>query len=113
MAGELDKDEIEYFVAIGALEFSHINANGEEIYKLTDKAEELAPEFYEEQVSDLNSTVFSLWNKGIIDVVFDDDGSPLISLNEDTSNLLRTIDLDDHEQDVMAEIILSWYLKEL
>lgn len=111
MAGELDKEDIEYFLAIGVIQFSHVNHNGEEIYRLTEKAKELAPDFYEEQMKDINSVIFSLWNKGMINIVFDDNGEPLIGLQSDTGELLQKIDLDEDEHDVMEEIILSWYSK--
>jgi hypothetical protein len=113
MAGELSKEDIEYFVAIGALEFSHIDDNGDEIYCLTDKAKDIAPEFYESQMKDLNTTVFSLWNKGVIDVIFDESGDTMIALNEDTAELLKTIDLDEDEHSVIEEILVSWHLKNL
>jgi len=111
MAGEIEKEDLEYFLAIGALEFSHTNQNGEDIYRLTKEAKEIAPEFYEEQVKDLNSVVFSLWSKGIIEISFDDSGDPLIGLQQNTGELLEKIDLDEDEHDVMEEIILSWYSK--
>jgi hypothetical protein len=113
MAGELSKEDIEYFVAIGALEFSHIDENGDEIYSLTDKTKDIAPEFYENQMKDLNIIIFSLWNKGIIDIVFDKNGDTLISLNEDTAELIKNVDLEDDEQDILREIILAWHLKNL
>jgi glutathionyl-hydroquinone reductase len=113
MAGEISKEDLEYFVIIGVLEFSHIDENGDEIYSLTDKAKDLAPEFYENQMKDLNATVFSLWNKGIIDVIFDESGDTMISLNEDTAELLKTIDLDEDEHSVIEEILVSWHLKNL
>jgi hypothetical protein len=113
MAGEISKEDIEYFVAIGVLEFSYIDENGDHIYSLTDKAKEIAPEFYENQMKTLNATVFSLWNKGIIDVIFDESGDTMIALNEDTAELLKTIDLDEHEHTVIEEILISWHLKNL
>jgi len=113
MAGELSEEDIKYFLAIGVLEFSYVDENGDEIYSLTDKAKDLAPEFYENQMKDLNATVFSLWNKGIIDVIFDESGDTMISLNEDTAELLKTIDLDEDEHSVIEEILVSWHLKNL
>jgi len=111
MAGDLEKEDLEYFLAIGAIEFSHINQNGEEIYKLTEKAKEIAPHFYETQIRDLNSVVFVLWNKGIIDIVFDNDGDPMISINENTLEAIKNVDLDEDEHDVLEEILISWNYK--
>jgi len=108
MAGDLEKEDIEYFLAIGAIEFSHINENNEEIYRLTDSAKDIAPHFYETQIKDLNSTVFSLWNKGVLEIFFDDDGNPLISLDEDIEEIIKSVDLDENEHDVVSEILISW-----
>jgi hypothetical protein len=111
MAGEIEKEDIEYFLAIGALEFCYTNKDGEEIYKLTKEAKIIAPEFYYDQIKELNSVVFSLWNKGVIEVSFDDDGDPLIGLPENMGDFLRNNDLEKEELDLVEEIILSWYSK--
>ena len=111
MAGEMDKEDIEYFLSIGALEFSHYDEDGEAIYSLTEQAEELAPELYDEQIKDFNAITFSLWNKGAIEIVFDEDGEPLISIKEDSIERLQDPDLDEEEKDVLEQIIYSWNIK--
>jgi hypothetical protein len=113
MAGEISKEDIEYFLAIGALELSHINDEGEKVYHLTETAKEIAPQLYEKQMKGFNEILFSLWNKGVLDLSFDEDGEPLISLNEDTESLLEKNILDEEEKEVMEQIVLSWFLKKM
>jgi hypothetical protein len=111
MAGEMDREDIEYFLSIGALEFSYVNEDGEDIYSLTEDAIELAPELYEEQMKKFNEVIFSLWRKDIIDIMFDDEGEPMISLHQDTGELLKTVVLDEEEKETLEEILIAWHEK--
>jgi hypothetical protein len=113
MDGELSKEEIEYFLAIGAIEFDRINLDGSETYRLTEEAKELTPEFYERQMKHLNSVIFSLWNKDLISLTFDDEGEPLIILHENTGEMIKSLELSEDESEIMEAIILSWYLDHL
>jgi creatinine amidohydrolase/Fe(II)-dependent formamide hydrolase-like protein len=107
MAGEMDKEDIEYFLSIGALEFSYVNEHGEDIYSLTEKAKEIAPELYEEQMKKFNEVVFSLWTKEMVDISFDDEGEPMISLHLE-DNSFDFSQLDEDEKDVFEEILIAW-----
>jgi hypothetical protein len=107
MAGEMDKDDIEYFLSIGALEFSCVNERGEEIYSLTDKAREIAPELYLEQMKNFNEIIFSLWRKDILEITFDEDGEPMISITKGKEEF-DISDLDEEEQDIFEEILIAW-----
>lgn len=111
MAGEMDKEDIEYFLSIGALEFSYVNEDGEDVYSLTEDALELAPELYEEQMKKFNEVIFSLWRKDVIDIMFDDEGEPMISLHQDTGELLKTTVLDEEEKETLEEILIAWHEK--
>lgn len=93
---------------IGALEFVYTEHSGENIYRFTDKAKALVPELYEAHMREFNNIVFSLWNKNVIDVVFDEEGEPLISINENSFNLESIEQLDEEEKDALNEIIISW-----
>jgi hypothetical protein len=111
MAGEIEKEDLEYFLAIGALEFSYISPDGEKIYHLTKESKSLAPNFYRQQMEDINSILFSLWRKNAIDISFDSDGSPLIGITEETIKKIIDGDLEQEEDEVLQEVVLSWYLK--
>jgi hypothetical protein len=108
MGGNVDEELIEYLVSIGALEYVFTDDEGGYIYRLTPDAKELVPDLYEDHVKDFNSSVFSLWNYGLIDIVFDDDGEPLISLNENTEYKDMRDKLYKKELDVLKEIVFVW-----
>jgi hypothetical protein len=111
MAGEMDKEDIEYFLSIGALEFSYVNEDGEDVYSFTENALELAPELYEEQMKKFNEIIFSLWRKDVIDIMFDDEGEPMISLHQNTGDILKTVVLDEEEKETLEEILIAWHEK--
>lgn len=78
-----EQDIVEYLLSIGALEEAGTDADsGEPLYKLTKKSEEFIPEFTELFYQEFSNHVFFLWQKEFIDVIFDDEGEPMISPNE-------------------------------
>ena len=104
----MEQDDIEYLLEIGALEFVHVDQNGDNVYRFTDTARKLVPEIYDAHMKEFNNIVFSLWNKNLIDVVFDEEGEPLISINENSFNSEEIQELDEEERDGLEEIIMSW-----
>ena len=103
---------IQYLLSIGALQWAFTNEDGEEIYRLTPDAKELVPNLYDEHIKDFNSIVFSLWNKNMIDLTFDEDGEPLIGLNENSINEEMIVDLDKNEKEALKEIVFVYKMKE-
>lgn len=78
-----EEDIVEYLLSIGALEEAGTDADsGEPLYKLTKKSEEFIPEFTELFYQEFSNHVFFLWQKEFIDVIFDEEGEPMISPNE-------------------------------
>jgi hypothetical protein len=112
MDGKMDKETIEYLLGIGALEFCFVDENGEDVYKMTKEAATLVPEIYGEYMKNFNYLIFSLWNKDLIDVVFDESGEPLIGVNENTYNEELRLDISQEEREVLEEIIYTWKEKE-
>jgi hypothetical protein len=106
--GKLDKELIEHLIEIGALEFVYVDEDGESIYKFTKKAKELVPDIYNEHMKDFNNLIFSLWMKDIIDVIFDENGEPLVGVNNNTHDLEKTQGLELEEKEALKEIISSW-----
>jgi hypothetical protein len=108
----MEEELIQYLLSIGALQFAFVDDHGEKVYRLTPEAKELVPTLYEEHIKDFNSTVFSLWNKGIIDIVFDENGEPLIGPNENSENKKKIKKLDKNEKEVLSEILFLWNKKQ-
>lgn len=59
---------------------------GDELFIVTDKAEEVMPEISKMREKETNSAVFDLWQIGMLDVVFDENGEPLVSLNKNSTD---------------------------
>lgn len=111
MVGKMEEELIQYLISIGALEYCFTDDDGSYIYRLTPEAKDLVPDLYDEHMKQFNTTVFSLWNKGLIDIVFDDDGEPLIGLNENSDNKEMIKKLDITEADILKEIKFVWKQK--
>lgn len=111
MGGSVDDETIQYLLSIGALEYVSTDEDGEAIYRLTPDAKDIVPDLYEEHIKDFNSLVFSLWSKNMIDVVFDDDGEPMVSINENTQNEDMIKELDREEKEAINEIMFVWKKK--
>ena len=77
----MDKDMIEFLKSLGAIEDA-----GEGNYRLTDAAEEYVPEVVKVHEAQFNNDVFSLWMNGMLELVFDEDGDPMIDLSEDSKD---------------------------
>ena len=111
MDGKVDDELIEYLLSIGALEYAFTDDEGEAIYRITPDAKDLVPELYEEHMKNFTASVFSLWNQDLIDVVFDDDGEPMISINDNSENEEMLSKLNSTDKDVLKEILFVWKKK--
>jgi predicted ATP-grasp superfamily ATP-dependent carboligase len=107
----VEEEMIQYLISIGALEYVFDDEDGEPVYRLTEEAKDLVPDLYEEHMKDFNSVVFSLWSKNLVDVVFDEDGEPMIGLNVNTDDLEMIEELDKQEKEVLEEILHIWKKK--
>lgn len=107
----MDDELIQYLLSLGALEYVFTDDDGEPIYRLTPEAKDLVPDLYEEHMKDFNAVVFSLWSKNIIDVIFDEDGEPMIGLNSNTDDPEMIEELDKQEREVLQEILYVWKKK--
>lgn len=107
----MDDELVEYLLSIGALEYVFTDDDGEPIYRLTPDAKELVPELYEEHMKDFNSVVFSLWQKDLIDLVFDEEGEPMIGINKNTNDPEIIETLDKQEKEAIQEILFVWKKK--
>ena len=77
----MDNEMIEFLKSIGAIEDA-----GDGNYRLTDAASEFVPEVVKTHEAQFNNDVFSLWMNGMLELVFDEDGDPMIDLSEDSRN---------------------------
>lgn len=105
---EYDDDE-EFFLDLlenGYIEMVMFDERtGEPVYKMTKKMIEEFPEVFQEHMSFTNELVFSVWQKGFLEVTMLDDGSWNILPNEKTKVFRDYEDeLTNEEWTLMAEI---------
>ena len=111
MGGSVDEEMIQYLISIGALEYVFDDEDGEPVYRMTPEAKDFVPDMYDEHIQDFNAMVFSLWTKDMIDVVFDEEGDPMVSINENSENKDLIKQLDREERETLHEIIFVWKKK--
>ena len=51
-------------------------------YGLTPKCKEVFPELFEEHFKFINEMAFKLWNEGIIEMTFAEDGTPMVMVKD-------------------------------
>lgn len=89
---------IDFLIQMGILRPVGYDENiGEEMYMMTDKASTFFPELPKMQERETNAAVFELWQRNMLDVVFDETGEPLVSLNKNSTdkNKIEAIEEED------------------
>lgn len=99
MTDNFDEDDerikmfIDFMVELGALEIVGYDQKSDSFtYSITPKMKELIPEFFEEHKKFINQIAFDLWNKGHVEIQFEESG-PLVMLKEnvDYPSILDTL----------------------
>jgi len=73
-------DEVEQYIAYlvdeGGLIFAGMDENGEAVYHHDISIlEQIAPEYLQEHLADVENALIDLYKKGLVDIVIDDDGT--------------------------------------
>lgn len=72
---------MEFLLEHGLIEIYGVDSITEDItYTMTDKCREVMPELFEEHMKHINQIAFDLWEKGYIEMNFDEEGTPLVML---------------------------------
>ena len=100
----MDKDMIEFLMSIGAIE--ELPGGN---YRLSEEAEEFVPEIVKQHETMFNNDVFSLWMNEMIDVVFDDDGEPMLDLNDDSRDEVRQYECLTPQEINTLRMIINQY----
>lgn len=89
-------DFIKFLVDMGVLKPLGYDVEiGEDLFIITDKAQELLPELTNAREKETNAAIFELWQRNMLDVIFDDDGSPLVSLNKNSTDKEKIEAIED------------------
>jgi membrane protease subunit (stomatin/prohibitin family) len=94
-----DNDLFDYYMEIGVIELSGIDESGEIVFKVTDKAKELAPELWKAHADYVDDTLLDLYSKDLISVEYDENLQATISLTEEAQRIIEDkgiMPLDDN-----------------
>ena len=100
-----DEDNlIDDLILQGGLEIAGIDSKtGEFLYAVTPKLKDIMPDLYEEHLQTVNREIMALWEKGFVDMDFNED-NPLVTLSPKAHNSDEVNRLPKHLQDSLEEI---------
>lgn len=97
----MDEDDtnerLEYYLSIGAVELVGMDEDGEIIYCVTDKAEELAPELLEAHQEYVDRTLLELYEKDLISIEYNEDLEAIISMSPEGLKIAKQMGLIEPE----------------
>jgi len=85
---EFERD-LDYYMEIGAVEFSGVDEYGEIIFKITDEAEHLVPELWQAHKDYIDQTLLDLYEKDLISVEYNENLEATITLTEEAKKIAR------------------------
>lgn len=89
-------DVIQFLIDMGVLKpMGYDESIGEEMYLITQDADDFIPGLFIEKEKRLNSAIFDLWQIDMLDIIFDDNGEPLVSLNKNSMNEEKIESIED------------------
>jgi len=94
---QFDRD-LEYYIEIGAIEISGVDEYGEIIFKITDEAEELAPELWQSHKDYIDKTLLDLYEKDLISVEYNENLEATITLTEEAKKIAKQHGLIETEE---------------
>jgi hypothetical protein len=100
-----EEDEIiERLILDGALEVAGVDSeDGSLLYSFTPKIKEIMPELYNDHINNVNSEIFSLWERGYVDIDFLSK-DPLVTLTRKSFNELEMSKLSKKEKWSIEEL---------
>jgi hypothetical protein len=92
-------DKLAYYIEVGVVEIAGVEDSGEFIFKITDKAAELAPELWDAHKEHVDDILLDLFEKGLLSVSYNEDLEAIIELSEEGKQVARENGLIDFEED--------------
>lgn len=93
-------DKLAYYIEIGAVELAGVDDTGEFIYKITEKAIEVAPELWDAHEEYVDKSLMDLYEKGLVNVSYDENLEATLELTEEGKQIAKQMgiiqmDIDD------------------
>lgn len=99
-----EENLIDDLILEGALEIAGIDSKtGEFLYSVTPKMKDIMPDLYEEHLQTVNREIMALWEKGFVDMDFNED-NPIVRLSPKAHNIDEVNRLPEHLQSSLDEI---------
>jgi hypothetical protein len=87
---------IDFLVEMGVLKPMGFNVDiGEDLFIITEEAADIIPEIPKIREKETNQAIFELWQRNMLDVVFDEEGMPMVSLNKNSTDKEKIEEIDD------------------
>ena len=94
----MDPDEsLDYYIEIGAVEIAGIEEDGEFIFKVTEKAKELAPELWEAHQEHVDDVLLGLFEEGLLTVTYNEDLEAIVELTKEGKDIAKQYGLIEFE----------------
>jgi hypothetical protein len=90
-----DDDLLNYYIEIGAVEVAGISQDGEFIYKITEKANEIAPELWQAHMDYIDESLMSLYKAGLVNITYNEDLEAIIQLSKEGYEAAKKLGLID------------------
>ena len=68
-----DDERLNYYISIGAIEVAGIDADGEFIFEITERAREVAPELWQAHEQHVDQSLLRMFEMGLVDVTYDEN----------------------------------------
>lgn len=99
-----------YLIELGVI--TPINdeiTGGETMYRLSEDAEFFLPGIMEEHRKMVNSSIFDLWTLDMISIEFDENGDPMVALNDNSLDIEKVEGIEDIElRQAMYTILVAF-----
>ena len=83
---------IEYLVSQGAAEWDGIDQSGERMFKFNMPVlKEIMPDLYAEIMGDIDNTMLDLFQKGLIDIEYDENLEAMFKISEQAREILSDL----------------------
>jgi len=93
------EEKLDEYIQNGSIEISGIDESGEFIFQITEKAKYLAPDLWEAHEEHLNKTFLELFDKGLVNISYDEDLKVSFDLTEEGKRVAREHGLIENQED--------------
>ncbi len=92
---ELSEDDfnhlMDYYLEIGAVEISGVLDSGEIVYKITDLAQEAAPELWLMHMESVDEAMIELYKEGLVDVTYYENLEASFKISEEGKERMKQL----------------------